>query len=134
MTTKDTPPSATAILSSCLQLLLRGLRHRGQLAALETAEAGGHLFKTMIIAGGALCLLLLTGFTLTFAIAAAVWHLEARGWILGGVACAFLALALLLGFFISRRLRTWSPLATTRQQAGEDCDLLAELLPKDNAS
>ena len=128
MIPKNTLP-LPAGTGSYLQLLLKALRHRGQLAALETSEAGVHLAGTMLAAIGAFCLMLLTGFTLTFAIAAAVWHLEARGWILGGLALVYLAAAALLAFRIHRRMSAWRPLASTRRQLGEDCDLLSEIIP-----
>lgn len=132
MIAKNTLP-LPAGASSYLQLLLKALRHRGQLAALETSEAGAHLMGTILAAIGAFCLMLLTGFTITFAIAAAVWHLEERGWILGGLALVYLAVAVLLSFRIHRRMSTWRPLASTRRQLGEDCDLLSEIIPDEQS-
>ncbi len=128
MISKNTLP-LPAGLGSWLQLLLQGVRHRGQLASLETAEAGEHLLKTVLIATGTAALTLLTGFALTFAIAAAVWHLENRGVILILVACAYLCAAIMLGVWARRRVRTWRPLAATRRQLDEDRELIGELLP-----
>jgi uncharacterized membrane protein YqjE len=115
-----------------LGLLLRGLDHRGRLAALETAAAGEHLVGTLLLAAGAFALALLTGIALTFTLAASVWHLEERGWILGGAALLQLGAAALLARVALRRWRDWDPLAATRHQLGEDCRLIGELMPDDN--
>ncbi|MFH1498122.1 MAG: phage holin family protein [Verrucomicrobiota bacterium] len=112
-----------------LGLFLRGLDHRGRLAALETAAAGDHLAGTLLLAAGAFGLILLTGITLTFTLAASVWHLEERGWILGGAALGQLGIAALLARVALRRWRAWDPLPATRHQFGEDCRLIGELMP-----
>lgn len=126
------PPHRPPGIQDQLGLLLRGLDHRGRLAALETAAAGDHLVGTLLLAACAFALTLLTGIALTFTLAASVWHLEERGWILGAAALALLAAAALLARCACLRWRRWEPLATTRHQLGEDCRLISQLVPGDD--
>ncbi len=123
------PPQSSSGVQDQLGLILRGLNHRGRLAALETAAAGDHLAGTLLVSACAFALTLLAGIALTFTLAASVWHLEARGWILGGAALALLAAAGLLARRVWRRWRDWEPLAVTREQLCADCRLVGELMP-----
>ncbi len=116
-------------LGPASRIVVEGLAHRGELAALELAEARDHAAKTAVMALGAVACALLTGFAGTFALAALVWHREDRGLILGLVTLAYALGAAGLGLFAARRLRDWRPLAETRHQLGEDCACVREMLP-----
>lgn len=119
------PPAARAILS--------GLRHRGELAALETAEARDHLLRSLLLGAAGLIAAQLAALGLMFALAAAVWHREDRGWLLGAFALGQLVLAAALVRSLVRRLRRWEPLAETRRQLRADGECIEDLLPAENS-
>jgi uncharacterized membrane protein YqjE len=102
------------------RIVVEGLMHRGELAALEFREARTHAAATAIGAALAAALVLLAGFTGTFAIAAAVWERPDRGMILILVTLAYFAGAGAIAWWVSRRLRTWRPFAETIYQFRED--------------
>lgn len=111
------------------RIILEGLAHRGELAALELVEARNHAAATTLIAILAGVLTLLGGFAGTFAIAAAVWDRDDRALILGLVTLAYFLGVGALGWWIARRLRTWHPLSETRRQLGQDGACLKGFLP-----
>lgn len=111
--------------------VVTGLRHRGELAALETGEARDHLLRSLLLAVATFAMLQLAGLGLMLTTAAAVWHREDRVWWLAGLAAVQLVLALSLAWIFVRRLRRWSPLAETRRQLREDGDCLESLLSRD---
>ncbi len=114
------------------RIVLHGLRHRGELATLETSEAGAHLAVSVCLGVGVAVLALLTGFAFTFAFAAAVWHRDDRGLILAALTLGYLLVAIGLGWGLVRRLRRWQPWAETRRQLDEDGACLEKLLSDDN--
>ncbi|MBL9187087.1 MAG: phage holin family protein [Opitutaceae bacterium] len=119
----------TSVLGPAARIVVEGLAHRGELAALEFAEARDHVVKSAAVMLGATACALLTGFAGTFAIAALVWQREDRGLILGLVTLAYALGAAGLGLLAARRLRAWRPLAETRHQLGEDCACVRDMLP-----
>ena len=123
----DRIPSATRVV-------IAGLVHRGELATVETREALNHFIVSILIGTGILAFALLTGFAVTFAIAAAVWHRDDRGLILGLVTVAYLVSACGLGWGLSRRLRAWHPLRETRRQLCEDSECIDELLSGEDSA
>lgn len=116
------------------RVILSGLRHRGELAALETGEAKDHFLRSLLLAAATFAAIQITGLALMFALAASIWHRDDRGWLLGAFALAQLALALGLGWALIRRLRRWNPLAETRRQLHADGECLENLLPGDGAN
>lgn len=113
-------------------VVLAGLRHRGELAALETGEARDHLLRSLLLAVSTFAALQLACIGLMFTAAAAVWHREDRVWWLGGLAALQLLLAISLGWAFARRLSRWSPLGETRKQLRADGDCLESLLSRDD--
>jgi len=113
-------------------VVLTGLRHRGELAALEAGEAGDHLAGSLALGLGAVVFAVLGGFAINLALAAAVWDRADRGLILAFVAVVELLLALGTGLLVARRLRRWRPLAETRRQLDQDCECIHKLLPSDS--
>ena len=114
------------------RIMLSGLRHRGELALLEAGEAGDHLAGSFALGLGAVVFAVLGGFAVNLALAAAIWHRDDRGLLLGVLALAELLLALGAGLLVARRLRRWRPLAETRRQLDEDCECIQGLLPSDS--
>lgn len=112
-----------------MRIVLSGLAHRGELAALEASEARDHLAGSLALGFGAAVFAVLGGFALNLALAAAVWHRDDRGLVLGLVALAELALATGISLACVRRVRRWRPLAETRHQLSEDCACLQQILP-----
>ena len=102
-------------------VVAEALVHRAELASLELEEAKRHGMVTVVLTAVASGLLLLAGFTSTFALAACVWTREDRGVILSCVALAYLLAAVSLGLFVVRRLRTWVAFPETCKQFREDC-------------
>ena len=123
------PAGIFAALGPAPRIILEGLAHRGELAALELVEARNHAAATTVMAMLVAVLTLLGGFAGTFAIAAAVWERPDRGLILAGLTLAYFVGAVGLGWWIARRLKTWRPLSETRRQLGEDGACLEEFLP-----
>lgn len=117
----DAPPTLPRVV-------IDGLVHRGELAGLELSDATGSLARTGIVAGLAFALALLAGFAATFAVAAAVWDRPDRGLILGLVALAYLAVAAVLSWVASRRLKSWRPFSETTRQLREDCACIQDHL------
>jgi uncharacterized membrane protein YqjE len=113
--------SPFAAPGSVPRVVVEALMHRGELASIELEEAKIHSARTGIAI--ALCgiLLLLGGFTATFAVAAAVWHRDDRGLILGVLTLAYFLGAGALAFVASRRIRDWQPFSETCRQFHEDC-------------
>lgn len=109
------------------RVVTEALVHRAELASLEFEEAKRHGAVTFALTALASGLVLLAGFTATFALAASVWTREDRGLILGCVALAYLVAAGALGLFIARRLRTWVAFPDTCKQFLEDCACIHEL-------
>jgi uncharacterized membrane protein YqjE len=110
------------------RVMVEALMHRGELAAIELKEARQHGVWTaaaLVVSG---MLLLLGGFAGTIALAAAVWHRDDRGLILGLVALAYLLGAAALGYFASRRLKSWKPFEESRRQFHADCECVHDML------
>jgi uncharacterized membrane protein YqjE len=108
--------------------LLDALGHRMELAAHELTVARNEIASSLVLGAAALVLVLLGGIALTFAIAAAVWHLESRGLWLALLTLAYLVAAAMLGLAMRRRLRRVTFLAETARQLGEDRICLGLLL------
>jgi uncharacterized membrane protein YqjE len=124
----DTSTPPLAALGPTPRIVVEGLMHRGELASLEIREARVHAATTGIIAGLAAALILLGGFAGTFAMAAAVWHRDDRGFILALTTLAYLAGAAALGWWAVRRIKSWHPLAESRRQVQEDFLCLHQFL------
>ena len=116
------------------RVVLAGLRHRGELAAVETGEARDHFVLSVVIGVVVFALALLTGVALTLAIAAAVWHRDDRGLILGLLALGYLLATASVAWALLRRLRRWRPLIETRRQLREDGACIDRLLPDDESA
>jgi len=132
--TPDILLNALDRIAPTTRVVLSGLAHRSELAAVETGEARNHIVASVLIGVGVLAFTTLAGLALTFTIAAAVWHRDDRGLILGLLTASYLLLALGLGWGLIRRLRSWSPLHETRRQLCEDVACISNLLPEDNTS
>jgi uncharacterized membrane protein YqjE len=111
-----------------LSLFAESVSHRAELAALELAEAREHALGSLLLAAGTAALVLFTGFALTLLAASLVWDLPNRGWWLSGLMAAYLAGAAVTGFLLTRRLRTWRPLAEISNQLQEDTRCLTHLI------
>ncbi len=122
-------PQLLQLSGPLLRAVFTGVRHRGQLALLETEEARDHFLVSLAVGGLVLLLALVTLFTGTIAIAAAVWDLPNRAVLLAGLAGAYLAGALTGAWWVVRRLRAWRPLDESRRQLRADGDWIEGLLP-----
>lgn len=111
-----------------LSLFAESVAHRAGLAALELAEAREHALGSLLLAAGTAALALFTGFALTLLAASLVWDLPNRGWWLAGLVAAYLAGAAAAGCLLTRRLRTWRPLAEVSAQLQEDTRCLTHLI------
>lgn len=112
------------------RVVLSGVRHRGELAAVELAEAREHLTGSLLLGAGVFALILLAGSAFTFAVAASVWHLENRELWLGLLTLAYLLTAAVLGWRLAVRLRNWQPLAETSRQLHDDIVCIEDLVAK----
>jgi uncharacterized membrane protein YqjE len=122
--------SATPLTSpgSTPRVVVEALTHRGELASVELKEASQHGSRTAILAGVSGVLLLLGGFSATFALGAAVWDSPHRGLILGLVTLAYLVAAGALAFVAARRMRTWKPFSESARQFRADCACIHEII------
>jgi uncharacterized membrane protein YqjE len=111
-------------------VVLAALAHRGELAALEAGETRDHLAGSLLRAGAVFALALLAGIALTFSVAAAVWHRDDRGLLLGLLTLGYTAAAAALAWRLARRLRAWRPLPEIRRQLSEDARCIQKLLPR----
>lgn len=116
------------------RVVLTGLAHRGELAAVETGEARDHLTTSILIGAGVFALSLLAGMALTFTVAASVWHRDDRGLLLGLLTLGYLITAVGLAWGLIRRLRAWRPLREIRRQLREDGKCIDNLLPDDDSA
>jgi|HubBroStandDraft_1064217.scaffolds.fasta_scaffold1348219_1 uncharacterized membrane protein YqjE len=114
------------------RIVVEGLMHRGELAALELREARTYAASTAVAAAAAAALALLGGFAGTFAIAAAVWERPDRGLIMGLVTLAYFIGAAALAWWVAARLKTWRPLAETLYQFREDCACIHQHLSENS--
>jgi uncharacterized membrane protein YqjE len=110
------------------RVIVEGLMHRAELVGLELREAHARVASTAAVAGIAVALALLAGFTGTFAIAAAVWDRPDRGLILSLVTLAYLVGAAALAWWTLRRMKSWRPFSETLYQFREDCSCLHQYL------
>ena len=111
-----------------LSLFAESVAHRAELAAIELDEAREHALGSLLLAAGTAALVLFTGFALTLLAASLVWDLPNRGWWLAGLVAAYLAGAAGAGCLLTRRLRTWRPLAEVSAQLQEDTRCLTHLI------
>jgi uncharacterized membrane protein YqjE len=110
---------------------LDGLAHRAQLAKLEFAEMRDRVTSSLLMGVIALILALLGGIALTFAIAAAVWHLDTRGLWLGLLTLVYFVAAGVLAMTMIKRLKNLEFLPETSRQLNEDRVCLGALLHDD---
>ncbi len=122
------PPLATP--GSAPRVVVEALTHRGELALLELDQARRHAAGTAAAFVLSAALLILGGFAVTLAAAAAVWSRQDRGLILGLLAAAYLAASVALAFVAARRLGSWRPFAETRRQLHEDASCLRGVLAR----
>lgn len=132
--TPDVLFTALDRLAPTTRVVLTGLAHRGELAGVETAEAGDHLAVSILIGAGVFAFALLAGIALTFTVAAALWHRDDRAFLLGTLTSGYLVVAAGLSWGLARRLRSWRPLRETRRQLREDGDCIEKLLPADDCA
>jgi uncharacterized membrane protein YqjE len=111
--------------------IIDGLGHRVELAALELSEARDQIASTLVLGVAALVLALLGGIALTFAIAAAVWHLETRWLWLALLTLAYFGGAAALVAAMRKGLRRVRILPETSRQLTEDRLCLGALLHED---
>jgi uncharacterized membrane protein YqjE len=104
------------------------LVHRGELAALELAEARQYGVRTVLISVISVAFVLLAGTAATFAVAAAVWDRPDRGMILSLLALGYFTASVLFALVAARRLRDWQPFAETARQLREDCACIQEIV------
>lgn len=109
-------------------VVFHGVGHRTELAALELAEARKEAALFGLLAVGAAVALLLVGFTLTLAVAAAWWdtphRVVALAWTAGGQAL----LGAAAGSALFVRWRRWRPFSATQDQLRKDSACLHALL------
>lgn len=117
-------------LGSNAGLVLRALENRAALAALELGEARDRVQLTLVCLALSAVLLLLTGVTVAFVVAAIFWDTPHRVLalaILGGV-------ELLLGvggvWYALRQWKRWQPLEHTRDQLAKDSACLREMFTR----
>jgi uncharacterized membrane protein YqjE len=132
--TPDVLFNALDRIAPVTRVVLNGLAHRGELAAVETGEARDHLTTTIILGAGVFALALLAGMALTFAVAASVWHRDDRGLILGLLTFGYVLTATGLAWGLVRRLRAWHPLHETRRQLREDGKCIEKLFPDEDSA
>lgn len=111
--------------------MLDGIGHRAQLALLELTEMRDQIASSLVLGLAALVLSLLGGIALTFAIAAAVWHLELRWLWLALLTLAYFGGAGLLAMSMKKRLKRLQFLPETSRQLNEDRVCLGSLLHDD---
>jgi uncharacterized membrane protein YqjE len=104
------------------------LVHRGELAALELAEARDYGVRTAVLLAISVAFILLGGMAATFAVAAAVWDRPDRGMILTLLALAYVAGSAVFAFVAARRLKAWRPFVETTRQLREDCACIQEIV------
>ena len=102
--------------------------HRSELAALELREARQHGFRTAVMIGVSVALVLVGGMAATLAVAAAVWNRDDRGLILSLVAVGYLAVSAAFALVAARRLKTWQPFAETSRQLHADCACIQDII------
>ncbi|HZZ20716.1 MAG TPA: phage holin family protein [Opitutaceae bacterium] len=110
------------------RVVVEALMHRGELASVELKEARQHGSRTAILAGVSGVLLLLGGFSATFAVAAAVWDSSHRGLILGLLTLGYLVGAGVLALVAARRMRDWKPFTESARQFRDDCACIHEII------
>jgi uncharacterized membrane protein YqjE len=123
----SSPHSPLAEPGATARVVVESLMHRGELASVELKEARRHGARTAAVLAISCVFLLLGGFTGTVALAAAVWNREDRGLILGLVGLGYVLAAASLGYFASRRLKSWQPFEETRRQFHADCACVHDL-------
>ncbi|MFT3781941.1 MAG: phage holin family protein [Nibricoccus sp.] len=111
------------------KVLIDGLKHRSQLAAVELGSARDHLHRTTVFGAIAFILALLGAFTVNFTLVAAVWDRADRALILGLVGIGYLVLAGVFGYLVGRRLKTWTPWKETVEQLKKDHECVQDLFP-----
>jgi uncharacterized membrane protein YqjE len=121
-------------IAPATRVVLAGLVHRGELAAVETGEARDHLTTSIIVGACVFVFTLLAGMAFTFAIAAAVWHRDDRGLLLGLLTLGYVLVGAGLAWGLVRRIRAWRPLREIRRQLREDGKCLENLLPDDDSA
>jgi uncharacterized membrane protein YqjE len=99
-----------------IKILADAMLHRGELTALELAEARDHIFVTILIGLAAIAVTLLGGFTVTVTLAIAVWDSPDRVLVLGLVSAVYLVGGGLLIWFSARRIQSWRPFKEIRKQ------------------
>lgn len=132
--TPDALFTALDRVAPATRVVLAGLAHRGELAAVETGEARDHLAVSALLGAAVFSLALLAGIALTFTFAALVWHRDDRGLLLGLLTVGYVVAAGGIAWALSRRLRAWGPLRETRRQLRADADCIAKLLPAADAA
>jgi uncharacterized membrane protein YqjE len=109
------------------RVIVEGLGHRAELAAIELAEARSVLAASAVLLAVSVGLLLLAGATLTVALAAAVWNTPYRIPILALIGIVYAVGAMAFLFAARRRLRRWEPFGEISAQLRKDARCLAEI-------
>lgn len=109
------------------EVVLRGVEHRAELAALEFDELRAHTTVASWLIGGGIACFFLAGFAATLLVAAIYWdtphRVGALSWLVG--------VELLLGVgaiaWLCRCWRTWRPWSATREQLRRDVQCLHQI-------
>lgn len=109
-------------------LFSESVAHRAELASVEVGEARDHALVSTLLAAGTVVLALFTGFAVTLLLASLVWDSPHRLWWLTGLCALYLGAAVLTGFTLVKRLRTWRPMSETTSQLQEDFQCLSQLI------
>ena len=109
-------------------LFSESVAHRAELASVEVIEARDHALVSTLLAAGTVTLALFTGFAITLLLASLVWDSPHRVWWLVGLCVLYLGAAVLTGFSLVKRLRSWRPLSETQTQLQEDFQCLSKLI------
>lgn len=120
------PVSGTPL--AALRILARGTGHRIQLAGVELAQARLHAITSGVIAGFAIGLALIAGFSITLCIAAMVWESPNRMIWMTGMCVVYVLLAAAVVMILLRRMLAWRPFSETTHQLIEDYQCLRQMI------
>jgi uncharacterized membrane protein YqjE len=122
------PSPASATPLGALRILARGTGHRIQLATVELAQARIHAITSGVIAGFAIGMSLIAGFSITLCIAAMVWESPHRMMWLTSITLVYVAAAAAIVAVLLKRMLSWRPFSETTHQLIEDYRCLRQMI------
>lgn len=117
-------------LQTYIQVALRSIGHRAELAGIELIEARDRLIAVLLMLIAAAVLVLLAGGVVTIFVAAAFWDTAYRLHALGGLALLYILAVTFCALRLQHLLRTWRPFPLTQEQLRKDAACVELLLRK----